>query len=103
MVSRKCQKEQLTISPTYKYHNPAVLFREVKGKRLLPRLIKQCKEREADILAISHQHHSYLMRMLKEGAVTMALGQQKIPILVFPPTELQANPKKGKPSVSYIL
>lgn len=82
---------------------PAVLFREVKGKRLLPRLIKQCKEREADILAISHQHHSYFMRVLKEGTAMMSLGQQKMPILIFPPTEPQTKQKKGKPSMSYIL
>lgn len=83
---------------------PAVLFRDIKGKRLLPRLIKQCQERETDLLALSHQHHSYFMRMLKEGTVTMFLGQHKIPILVFPSAEHPVKQRKGgKPSINYVL
>lgn len=78
---------------------PAVLFGDIKGKRLLPRLIKQCQERETDLLALSHQHHSYFMRMLKEGTVMMSINQQKIPLLIFPLTELQTKEKKDKKDI----
>ncbi|WP_448104466.1 universal stress protein [Pedobacter panaciterrae] len=83
---------------------PAVMFRDIKGKRLLPRLIKQCQERETDILALSHQHHSYFMRMLKEGTVMMSVAQQKIPIMIFPAVDLPLKKKKGsKTSLDYVL
>lgn len=83
---------------------PAVLFREIKGKRLLPRLIKQCQERDTDILAFSRQHHSYFMRILKEGTVMMSIGQLEIPILVFPLSELRRQQKSNKKTtLGYVL
>ncbi len=82
---------------------PIVLFRDIRGKRLLPRLIKYCQEREADILALSHQHHSFFMHILKEGTVMMSIGQQKIPILVFPATKLSMQQKSNeKNTVGYV-
>ncbi|MEQ7801950.1 universal stress protein [Pedobacter sp. ASV1-7] len=82
---------------------PAVLFRDIRGKRLLPRLIKHCQERETDILALSYQHHSFVMRILKEGTVKMSIGQQKIPILVFhsakPSVQQKGNEKNTVGSV----
>lgn len=81
---------------------PSVLFRDVKGKHLLPRLIKYSRQREADLLALGHQHHSYFGRMLKEDTVMLSIKQQKNPILVFPLVELQKT-KIGKTTLGYIL
>lgn len=83
---------------------PLVTFRDIKGRRLLPRLIKQCQERETDLLALSHQHHSYFMRMLKQGTVIMSVAQQKIPLLIFPIAEVPAAKKRdSKNSLDYVL
>jgi galactose-1-phosphate uridylyltransferase len=51
---------------------------------------------------LSHQHHTYFMRMLKEDTVMMSIKQQKNPILVFPLVELQKT-KIDKTTLGYIL
>jgi nucleotide-binding universal stress UspA family protein len=72
---------------------PSVLYNNVKGKDLIERLNHLCKERESDLLAFTHQHHSYFIRMLKEGIVKKSLFKQQLPFLVFPST-LEKRPGK---------
>ncbi|MNR57349.1 hypothetical protein D3C85_1781090 [compost metagenome] len=64
---------------------PRVLFKEIKGKYLFGRLVQFYKEREADLLSMTHQQHTLLSRMLKEGTVMKSLATQKFPMLIFPP------------------
>lgn len=74
---------------------PTVMFKNIKGKRLLPRLIKQFQEREADLLVFSHQHHSFFTQILKEGTTINALRQQKIPIMVVPIAQIEHKKNKN--------
>ncbi|SHF39857.1 universal stress protein [Pedobacter caeni] len=64
---------------------PRVLFKEIKGKHLFNRLVQFYKERETDLLSMTHQQHTLLSRMLKEGTVMKSLATQKFPMLIFPP------------------
>lgn len=83
---------------------PNVIYREIRGKSLMPRLLNFCREREVDMLAFTHQQHSYLARILKEGTVKKVIARQKLPLLVFP-TELlhKNNPKERESLTGYIL
>jgi nucleotide-binding universal stress UspA family protein len=64
---------------------PRVLFQHIKGKHLSHRLAQFYKEREADLLSMTHQPHSLLSRMIKEGTVRKSLAAQEFPMLIFPP------------------
>lgn len=64
---------------------PRVLFWNIKGKHLFRRLTQFYKEREADLLSMTHQPHGLLSRILKEGTVMKSLATQKFPMLIFPP------------------
>lgn len=63
---------------------PNVIYTGIRGKSLIQRLLRVCKEKEADVLALTHQRHSYLIRILKEGNVKKTVIKQKLPILIFP-------------------
>ena len=63
---------------------PIVRFTEVWGKDLIRRLHTQCKDTETDVLALTHQQHSFFVRMLKEGIVKKTIFNQRLPILVLP-------------------
>lgn len=67
---------------------PNVIYRDVRGKDLVQRLVHICKESEADVLAFTHQQHSYLASVLKRGTVKRSIETQRLPLLIFPP-ELQ--------------
>lgn len=75
-----------------------ITYQEVYGKEIIPRLEHFCRENEADIMVLSHQHHSFLFRNFKEGIVDKALFAQAIPLLIIPelPTNINRNESSFK-------
>ncbi len=64
-----------------------ISYKEVYGKDIASRLMRYCKENNSDILALGHEHHSFLAQAFKEGTVSRSLSNQLIPILVIPELE----------------
>nr|WP_199081425.1 universal stress protein [Pedobacter sp. ASV19] len=63
---------------------PVVKFKEVWGKDLIRRLYTLCAETETDVLALTHQQHSFFVNILKEGIVKKSIISQQLPLLILP-------------------
>lgn len=63
---------------------PVVKFKEVWGKDLIRRLYSLCAETETDVLALTHQQHSFFVNILKEGIVKKSIISQQLPLLILP-------------------
>lgn len=58
--------------------------KQVFGEGLQPTLQHYCKENEADLLAMTHQHHSFVSRLFGHSESKAAIAQQQLAVLVFP-------------------
>lgn len=77
---------------------PKVTYTDIRGKDLVQRLGHLCEERGADLLALTHQQHSYLARVFKESAVKKSITKHKLPLLIFSPGLQQKQDRTGKKS-----
>jgi nucleotide-binding universal stress UspA family protein len=58
---------------------------QVFGERLQPTLQHYCAENDIDLLAMTHQHHSFVSKLFGRSASKAAIAQQQLAVLVFPP------------------
>jgi nucleotide-binding universal stress UspA family protein len=63
---------------------PGVTYSEIRGKNVVNRLNDFCDETKADLLALTHNQDSFLMRLLRNSTTKKVLANQKIPLLVIP-------------------
>lgn len=63
---------------------PKINHQLIRGKDIIKRLNRFCKEKDTDILAILHYQSNFLERLLTKSTTKTALSNQKIPLLVFP-------------------
>ena len=85
----KNSQVQQAITETCAPNSPVILYNEVYGKHIVSRLNAYCKGNGSDIIALSHAHHSFLFRALREGTVDQSLSDHQIPLLIIP--ELKAE------------
>lgn len=62
----------------------AIVYKQVFGKEVISRLNHYCRDNHSDILALSHEHHSFLFRAMREGVVDKSLYGQHLPLLIIP-------------------
>jgi nucleotide-binding universal stress UspA family protein len=58
---------------------------EIRGKDVIERLNRLCKESNADLLSFTHYNESFLSRLFKQSTTKEALSAQTTPLLIFPP------------------
>jgi nucleotide-binding universal stress UspA family protein len=64
-----------------------IFYKEIYGKDIASRLMHYCQENNSDILALGHEHHSFLAQAFKEGTVSRSLSSQLVPLLIIPQLE----------------
>lgn len=70
----------------------AISYKQVFGKDVISRLNHYCKENDSDVLALSHEHHSFLFRAIREGIVDKSLYGQHLPLLIIPELKTSGKP-----------
>ncbi|MET3114917.1 nucleotide-binding universal stress UspA family protein [Pedobacter sp. CG_S7] len=63
---------------------PKINHQFIRGKEIVPRLNRFCKETSSDMLALVHYQSNFLKRLLTKSTTKTALSNQKIPLLVYP-------------------
>ncbi|MBS1522159.1 MAG: universal stress protein [Bacteroidetes bacterium] len=63
-------------------------YHAVKGKNVLSRLYRECKQNACDLLAMTHRQYNLMQRLLHKSTTREALKDQKIPLLIFPSKEV---------------
>lgn len=61
-----------------------ISYKQVRGKDIVDRLNRLCKENSSDLLAMTHHQHSLLGRLFYKSTTNEALGHQYIPLMIFP-------------------
>ncbi|MGN6179099.1 MAG: universal stress protein [Mucilaginibacter sp.] len=61
----------------------------VRGKSVLPRLYRECRERGSAWLAVIHHQHGVLRRLFYDSTTRTALDNLDIPLLIVPSQETQ--------------
>lgn len=75
---------------------PNLSYTDIGNKDFIQGLSHICEERGADLLALTHQQHSYLARVFKEGAVKKLITKQKLPLLIFSSGMQHKHDRTGK-------
>ncbi|MBV8389272.1 MAG: universal stress protein [Mucilaginibacter sp.] len=68
----------------HRLHYPNISVQEIYGKDIINRLSRLCDESGVDLLAFAHYKDSFFSRVFRQGTTRKALGQQKMPMLIFP-------------------
>jgi nucleotide-binding universal stress UspA family protein len=63
---------------------PDLVHTEVRGKEVVPRLIRLCKEQKVNLLGLIHHHDSLLVRMIRQSTANDLLENQAISLIIFP-------------------
>lgn len=58
---------------------------QVFGEAVHLALQQYCTEHQADLLALSHQHHSFLSSLFGHSESKAAIAQRRLAVIVFPP------------------
>lgn len=61
-----------------------ITYREIKGKDIVKRLYRLCKDNGSDILALVHDQDGFLSGLFKKSTTAAALDNQHISLLVIP-------------------
>ena len=72
---------------------PHISFKIARGKNVIDRLNRLCEEEEANILALVHYQHSFLVHLIRTSTTKRALANQQIPLLIFP-SKMEKNYKE---------
>jgi len=60
-----------------------ITYRDIRGKDVIKRLTRLCKESKTDLLAMVHQKNSFLASILTQSIAKKALSAQKLPLMIF--------------------
>ena len=105
VASIRNQEVQQKIDEMWKAEPVLVTYNQVYGKNVVSRLNKYCKDNNADILALSHQHHSLLFQAFRKGVADRSLSTQRVPLLLIPELrkehEIQADKYKGLSNIIF--
>ncbi|MES2265117.1 MAG: universal stress protein [Bacteroidota bacterium] len=69
-----------------KFDYPNISFENVFGKNIVNRLQDQCMKNNTDLLALSHDQHSFWNRLFKTTQSGELLKKQELPVLIIPAT-----------------
>ena len=61
-----------------------ITYREIRGKDVIRRLNKLCKDNHSDMLALVHHRDGFLSGLFKRSETAAALDNQAIPLMVIP-------------------
>lgn len=64
--------------------NTQITYKEIRGKEVINRLNRICKQTQADLLAMTHRQHSFFSHMFEKETMQKMLVNQKVPLLIFP-------------------
>lgn len=67
-----------------KFNYPLITYRKIHGKDISSRLLKERKEYDADLLALSHHKHGFFTELFTPDTVRKILSRHKFPVLVLP-------------------
>ncbi|SCW50695.1 universal stress protein [Mucilaginibacter sp. NFR10] len=59
-------------------------FQEIRGKDVIKRLNRLCKDNGSDILALVHHQNSFLSGLFDKSTTVAALDNQHLPLMVIP-------------------
>lgn len=63
---------------------PWISYHEIRGKEVIARLNRLCKESNTDLLAIVHRKRSFFESLSDPSVSKKALIRQQLPLIVFP-------------------
>jgi nucleotide-binding universal stress UspA family protein len=69
-----------------KLHYPNLLYQEVKGKDLVNRLNRICKDKTSDLLVMVHDQRGLLGRLFGGSVSKAILKRQSLPVMIIPGT-----------------
>ena len=78
----EARKVFLEILECIKY--PNLHLQEIHGKEVVKSLKQLCARQGANILGLLHHQDSLVVRMIRQSITTDLLGEQTIPVIVFP-------------------
>lgn len=61
-----------------------ITFHEIRGKDVIKRLNRLCKDNGSDILALVHYQNSFLSGLFDKSTAVAALNNQHLPLIVIP-------------------
>lgn len=59
-------------------------WHEIRGKNVIKRLNKLCKENDSDILAVVHYEHGFLSKLFNKSTTEEMITNQHIPLMIIP-------------------
>ncbi|MGZ3871908.1 MAG: universal stress protein [Mucilaginibacter sp.] len=59
-------------------------WHEIRGKNLIKRLNKLCRENDSDILAVVHYEHGFLSKIFNKCTTEEVITNQHIPLMIIP-------------------
>lgn len=82
------QKEAVFNKQLANIPNRVICSKEIRGKEVVGTLNRIAKQTGADMLAMSHHHYSFFKKLFSASEVKRQLARQKIPLMVFPLSEM---------------
>jgi nucleotide-binding universal stress UspA family protein len=61
-----------------------VTYKQIKGKNVVDRLNKLCKNNDSDMLALIHYEHGFLSTVFNKCNTEQALANQHLPLMILP-------------------
>jgi nucleotide-binding universal stress UspA family protein len=61
-----------------------VTYKQIRGKDIVKRLERMCKDNRSDILALVHYQHGFFADILRKSNTEQALSGNHLPIMVIP-------------------
>jgi nucleotide-binding universal stress UspA family protein len=77
-------KEKALFRHLKKFEASGIHYKQVRGKDVIDRLNRLCKENGSDVLALVHYEHGFLSGIFKKSTTEKALGHHHIPLMVIP-------------------
>jgi len=65
-------------------HYKNLSYTTIRGKNVVQRLSRYCRENKSDVLAFMHHQNNFFGRLLQKSTTKAALSGQQIPLLVIP-------------------
>jgi len=77
-------RERTFLKQLNKIKSPLISYKEIRGRQLVNRLNRICRQTGADALAVLHHRQTFLNRLFHHSTINEALTNQKVPLLVLP-------------------
>lgn len=82
-------RETAFLQQLAKLKSPFISYREIRGREVVNRLNRICKQTGADVVSLVHHERTFFGRIFDHSITNKSLANQKVPLLVFPPGSIR--------------